>query len=88
MSNGRVQTERQCQSRLYDRMARMSGLHQVRLTAAVEPLLTQTRVDRFLSTPWRVDVGMIGGEMGDNLGNLGNGPAAGAGLDLGTDVVR
>ena len=37
----------------------------------------QTRVDRFLSSPQRVDVGMIGGEAGRDLGTLGNGPVAG-----------
>ena len=30
--------------------------------------MTQTRVDRFLSSPQRVDVGMIGGEAGRDLG--------------------
>jgi hypothetical protein len=39
--------------------------------------LTQTRVDRFLSSPQRVDVGMIGGEAGRDLGTLGNGSVAG-----------
>jgi hypothetical protein len=39
--------------------------------------LTQTRVDRFLSSPQRVDVGMIGGEAGRDLGTLGNGAVAG-----------
>ena len=39
--------------------------------------MTQTRVDRFLSSPQRVDVGMIGGEAGRDLGTLGNGPVAG-----------
>ena len=38
-----------------------------------EPILTQTRVDRFLSSPQRVDVGMIGGEAGSHLGTLGDG---------------
>ena len=38
---------------------------------------TQTRVDRFLSSPQRVDVGMIGGEAGRHLGTLGNGAVAG-----------
>ena len=37
----------------------------------------QTRVDRFLSSPQRVDVGMIGGEAGSHLGTLGNGAVAG-----------
>ena len=55
----------------------MSGLLQVRLVWAGEPVLTQTRVDRFLSSPQRVDVGMIGGEAGLDLGTLGNGPVAG-----------
>jgi hypothetical protein len=44
---------------------------------AGEPVLTQTRVDRFLSSPQRVDVGMIGGEAGRDLGTLGNGSVAG-----------
>ena len=39
--------------------------------------MTQTRVDRFLSSPQRVDVGMIGGEAGRHLGTLGNGAVAG-----------
>jgi hypothetical protein len=39
--------------------------------------LTQTRVDRLLSSPQRVDVGMIGGKTGRHLGTLGNGPVAG-----------
>jgi hypothetical protein len=39
--------------------------------------LTQTRVDRFLSAPQCVDVGMIGGEAGRHIGALGNGPVAG-----------
>ena len=37
----------------------------------------QTRVDRFLSSPQRVDVGMIGGEAGRHLGTLGNSAVAG-----------
>ena len=37
----------------------------------------QTRVDRFLSSPQRVEVGMIGGEAGSHLGTLGNGAVAG-----------
>ncbi|MEU9313212.1 hypothetical protein [Streptomyces sp. NPDC048256] len=37
----------------------------------------QTRVDRFLSSPERVDVGMIGGEAGGHLGTFGNGAMAG-----------
>ena len=48
-----------------------------RLVGAGEPVLTQTRVDRFLSSPQRVDVGMIGGEAGRDLGTLGNGGVAG-----------
>ena len=39
--------------------------------------MTQTRVDRFLASPQRVDVGVIGGEAGRHLGTLGNGPVAG-----------
>jgi len=39
--------------------------------------LTQTRVGRFLSSPKRVDVGMIGGQAGRHLGTLGNGAVAG-----------
>jgi hypothetical protein len=37
----------------------------------------ETRVDRFLSPPQRVDVGTIGGEAGRHLGTLGNGAVAG-----------
>jgi hypothetical protein len=37
----------------------------------------QTRVDRFLSSPERVDVGMIGGQPGRHLGTFGNGAVAG-----------
>ena len=33
--------------------------------------------DRFLSSPQRVDVGMIGGEAGCHVGTLGNGAVAG-----------
>ena len=55
----------------------MPGLFQVRLVDAGEPVLTQTRVDRFLSSPQRVDVGMISGEAGSHLGTLGNGAVAG-----------
>ena len=44
---------------------------------AGEPVLIKTRVDRFLSSPQRIDVGMIGGEAGRDLGTLGNGPVAG-----------
>jgi len=39
--------------------------------------LIQTRVDRFLSSPQCVDVGMIGGQAGRHLGTLGNGAVAG-----------
>src|SRR5262245_42742608 len=38
--------------------------------------LTQTRVDRFLSSPQRIDVGMIGGEAGHHLRTLSNDAAA------------
>ncbi len=44
---------------------------------AGEPVSTQTRVDRLLSSPQRVDGGVIGGETGRRLGTLGNGPVAG-----------
>jgi hypothetical protein len=44
---------------------------------AGEPVLTQTRVDRFLSSPQRVDVGMIGGQAGRHLGTLGDCAVAG-----------
>jgi hypothetical protein len=37
----------------------------------------ETRVDRFLSSPQGVDVGMISGEAGRHLGTLGNGAVAG-----------
>ena len=43
--------------------------------ASPHPL--QTRVDRFLSSPQRVDVGAIGGEAGRHLGTLGDGAVAG-----------
>ena len=39
--------------------------------------MIKTRVDRFLSSPQRVDVGMIGSQAGRYLGTLGNGPVAG-----------
>jgi hypothetical protein len=39
--------------------------------------LTQPRVDRFLSSPQRVDVGVIGGETSRYLGALGDGAVAG-----------
>ena len=39
--------------------------------------MIQTRVDRFLSSPQRVDVGMIGGQPGRHLGTLGDGAVAG-----------
>ena len=61
------------------------GLFQVRLVGAGQPvgIGPQTRVDRFLSSPQRVDVGMIGGETGSYLGTLGNGTVAGdADVDL------
>lgn len=56
-----------------------SGLLQVRLVGAGEPfgIRPQTRVDWFLSSPQRVDVGMIGGEARRHLGTLGNGTVAG-----------
>ena len=44
---------------------------------AGEPVLIETRVDRFLSSPQRVDVRMIGGKAARHLGTLGNGPVAG-----------
>ena len=44
---------------------------------AGEPVLTQTRVARFLSSPQRVDVGMIGGQAARHLGTLGNSAVAG-----------
>ena len=53
------------------------GQLHVRLVRAGEPGLTQPRVGRFLSSPQRVDVGMIGGEAGRHLGTPGNGPVAG-----------
>ncbi len=39
--------------------------------------MIQTRVERFPSPPQRVDVGMIGGEAGRDLGTLGDCPVAG-----------
>jgi hypothetical protein len=54
----------------------VSGLLEVRLVGAGEPVLIKTRVDRLLSAPQRVDVGTIGGEAGRHLGTLGNGPVA------------
>jgi hypothetical protein len=55
-----------------------SGLLQIRLVGAAEPvrIRPQTRVDRFLSAPQRVDVGMISGQAGRHLGTLGNGAVA------------
>ena len=53
------------------------GLIQVRLMRAGEPVRIQTRVDRFLSSPQRVDVGTIGGEAGRHLGTIGDGAVAG-----------
>ena len=45
---------------------------------AGEPFrIRQTRVDRFLSSPQRVDVGTIGGEAGRHLGTLGDRAVAG-----------
>jgi hypothetical protein len=44
---------------------------------AGEPVLAQTRVDRFVSSPQRVDVGVIGGKASRHLGTLGNGAVAG-----------
>ena len=55
----------------------MSGLLQVRLVGAGEPVFIKTRVDRFLSSPQRVDVRMIGGKPGRHFGTLGNGPVPG-----------
>ena len=52
-------------------------LLQVRLVGAGEPVRLQTRVDRFLSSSQRVDIGMIGGETGRHLGTLGNRAVAG-----------
>lgn len=56
-----------------------SGLLQVRPVGAGQPvrMRSQTRVDRFLASPERVDVGMIGGEAGRHLGTFGNGAVAG-----------
>ena len=39
--------------------------------------MIKARVDRFLSSPQRVDVGMIGGQPGRHFGTLGNGAVAG-----------
>jgi hypothetical protein len=39
--------------------------------------ILQTRVDRLLSSPQRVDVGMVSGEAGRDLGTLGDGAMAG-----------
>jgi hypothetical protein len=54
-----------------------SGLLQVRPVGTGEPIRIQTRVDRFLSSPQRIDVGTIGGEAGGHLRTLGNGAVAG-----------
>ena len=54
----------------------MSGLLQVRLVGAREPVRIQTRVDRFLSSPQGIDVGMIGGEAGSHIETLGDGAVA------------
>jgi hypothetical protein len=65
-------------SAMTPRFIRMSGGPAPGSTGgAGEPVLTQTLVDRFLSSPQRVDVGMIGGKAGRHLGTLGNGPVAG-----------
>jgi hypothetical protein len=55
-----------------------SGQLQVRLVVAGEPvrIRPQTRVDRFLSSPRRVDVGMSGGEPGRHPWTLSNGAVA------------
>ena len=58
-------------------LARGGGLLQVRLVDAGDPVRIQTRVDRFLSSSHRVDVGTIGGEPGRHLGTFGNGAVAG-----------
>ena len=39
--------------------------------------MNQARVDRFFSSPQRVDVSMIGGKAGRHFGTLSNGPMAG-----------
>ncbi|WP_344151386.1 hypothetical protein [Nocardioides koreensis] len=39
--------------------------------------MAQTRVGRVISSPQRVDVGMIGGEAGRHLGTRGHGAVAG-----------
>ena len=39
--------------------------------------MIKTRVDRFHSSPQRVDVSMIGGKAGRHFGTLSNGPVAG-----------
>jgi len=49
----------------------VSGLLQVRQVGTGS---AQTRVDRFLSSPQRVDVGMIGGEAGRHLGPRATAP--------------
>jgi hypothetical protein len=41
-----------------------------------EPVLTQARVDRFLFSPQRLDVGAISGKAGRHLRTLGNGAVA------------
>ena len=48
----------------------VAGQLQVRLVGAGEPVLLQPRVDRFLSSPERVDVGPIGSEASRDLGTL------------------
>jgi hypothetical protein len=53
-----------------------SGTLHIRLVGAGEPVLSQPRIDRFLSLPQHVDVGTVGGEAGRDLWTLGNGPVA------------
>jgi hypothetical protein len=48
----------------------VARLLQVRLVDAGEPVLIKTWVGRFLSSPQRVDVGMIGGQAGRYFGIL------------------
>ena len=44
---------------------------------AGEPVLLQPGVDRFRSSPQRVEVGTVGGQAGRHLGTLGDGAVAG-----------
>jgi hypothetical protein len=51
--------------------------------------LIQARVDRLLSSPQRIDVGMIGGEAGRHFGTHGNSTMAGhQDVDVPGDLIQ